>query len=248
MNKRILTASLALAVSLTATAQDKTAPKAYAGGLFFDSIPTELFGEGTTLSVVNTRYGRVMRLQLADSTKLTDEIKRRAVPEEKIDNVDEIKRLIELVETRDRLTHGKTAGPVVGDTFPEFHCSDVNGKEWSLADLVGKVTVLNVWYSGCGPCIKEMPILSQWKTDYPAVVFLAATFHDKTLTAQLADKYSFNWNQLHSDRLFTGWIGDKGYPLTMVIDKTGKIRYAAHGTNEQTRAEVLEVIKCCVNE
>jgi len=189
-----------------------------------------------------------MRVQLKDSTKLTDDILQRAIPEEKIENIDEIKRLIELVEMRDSLTNGKIPEPAVGEVFPEFNCSDINGKEWSNADIVGKVAVLNVWYSGCGPCIKEMPILSQWKTDHPSVVFLAATFHDKTLTEELATKYSFNWNQLHSDRLFTGWINGKGYPLTMVIDKTGKIRYAVHGTNEQIRVEVLSAIESCLNE
>jgi len=248
MDKRILIACLAFAVSLTATAQDKTTPKSYANGLFFDTIPTELLGPGNTISVIRTKQGRIMHIQVKDSTKLTDEIRQRAIPKEKIEDIDEIKRLIELVETRDRLTHGEVAEPAVGEAFPDFRCSDINDKEWSLADLAGKVAVINVWYSGCGPCIKEMPILSQWKTDHPDVVFLAATFHDKALTQQLATKYSFNWNQLYGDRLFTGWINGKGYPLTMVIDKAGKVRYAVHGTNEQIRAEVLAMIESCINE
>lgn len=248
MNKRILIAGLAFTVSLSAIAQEETMPKAYANGSFFDFIPKELLGDGNTISVVPTERGRIMRIQLKDSAMLTDELRQRAMPEEKIENIDEIKRAIELIETRDRLTHGEIAEPSVGDTLPDFRCSDINDKEWSKADLVGKVVVINVWYSGCGPCIKEMPILSQWKTDYPSVVFLAATFHDKALTQKLATKYAFNWHQLHSDRLFTGWINGKGYPLTMVIDKVGKIRYSAHGTNEHTRAQVLEAIESCVNE
>jgi len=245
MTKRIFLASLA-AVALTAAAQEKITPKAYAHGHFFDSMPKELFGGGTTMSVITTEKGKIMRFQLKDSTRLTDEIKRRAIPEEKIDNIDEIKRLIELAETRDRLTHGTIPEPAVGEALPDFRCCDTNDKEWSNDDIAGKVAVINVWYSGCGPCIKEMPILSQWKDKYTDVVFLAATFHDKALTDELAKKYSFNWNQLYNDRLFTGWITGKGYPLTMVIDKTGKVRHATHGTNEQIRAEVVAAIEDCL--
>jgi len=248
MKKRIFLACLAIAVSLAAIAQERITPKAYVNGLFFESIPTELFGEGTTLSLVRVNDSRILRFQLADSTKLTDEIRKRALPEEKIENLEAIKQQIELLETRDRLTHGTIAEPAVGEAFPDFRCRDIDDKEWSNADLVGKVAVLNVWYSGCAPCIKEMPILSQWKENYPSVVFLAATFHDKALTRELANKYSFNWNQLCSDRLFTGWIDGKGYPLTIVIDKNGKVRYSAHGTNEKTRSEVLAAIETCVNE
>jgi len=248
MQKRIFILCLTLAASLVAMAQEKTMPKAYVHGLFFDDVPKELLGDGTTISVVSTQQGRIMRLQLADTTKLTHELRQRALPEEKIKNLDEIKSKIQLIETRDRLTHGSTPEPAIGEALPHFRCSDTNDKEWSNADLAGRVTVINVWYSGCGPCIKEMPILSQWKDTYPTVVFLAATFHDKALTQQLATKYAFNWNQLYNDRLFTGWISGKGYPLTMVIDKTGKIRYAAHGTNEQMRAEVVATIESCVKE
>jgi len=243
--KRSLIAGIVIAVSIMASAET---PKAYVNGLFFESLPMELFGEGTTVSVIPTEHGKIMHFQLEDSTKLTDEIKQRAMPEDKIENLDEIKRMIDVVETRDRLTHGAIPEPAVGEALPAFSCSDTNDKLWTNADLAGKVAVINVWYSGCGPCIKEMPILSQWKTDHPSVVFLAATFHDKALTAQLAQKYAFNWNQLYNDRLFTGWIDGKGYPLTMVIDKTGKVRYATHGTNEQLRAEVLAAIESCLNE
>ncbi len=35
----------------------------------------------------------------------------------------------------------------------------VDGGELDLADYRGKVVVVNVWWSGCGPCRQEMPLL-----------------------------------------------------------------------------------------
>jgi hypothetical protein len=39
------------------------------------------------------------------------------------------------------------------------------------------------------------------------------------------------------------WIGTKGFPLTIVVDKKGIVRYSVHGTNETTREKLLTIIK-----
>ena len=39
------------------------------------------------------------------------------------------------------------------------------------------------------------------------------------------------------------WIGTEGFPLTIVVDKKGIVRYAVHGTNETTREKLLTIIK-----
>ena len=41
-----------------------------------------------------------------------------------------------------------------------------NGKEMSLSGLKGKVVLVNMWATWCGPCIKEMPDLSALSEEY----------------------------------------------------------------------------------
>jgi thiol-disulfide isomerase/thioredoxin len=53
------------------------------------------------------------------------------------------------------LTWPRGAGPA----FPVLRGTDLAGKPLSTADARGKVLVLNVWGSWCGPCRQETPAL-----------------------------------------------------------------------------------------
>jgi thiol-disulfide isomerase/thioredoxin len=52
-----------------------------------------------------------------------------------------------------------TIDPDERDGAIEATGGTVDGDELDLDDYRGRVVVLNVWWSGCGPCRKEMPLL-----------------------------------------------------------------------------------------
>jgi thiol-disulfide isomerase/thioredoxin len=45
--------------------------------------------------------------------------------------------------------------------MPELQFNDSEGKALTLADFKGKVVLLNIWATWCGPCRKEMPTLDR---------------------------------------------------------------------------------------
>ena len=62
----------------------------------------------------------------------------------------------------------------------------LDGTPWRLADQAGKVVVVNVWYSTCGPCEAEMPLLERaWKqlsAKHPDLRFMGIDFGESPET------------------------------------------------------------------
>lgn len=131
----------------------------------------------------------------------------------------------------------------VGDVFPEFSATDITSRTWTNADVAGKVMVLNVWFTGCGPCRREMPELSIWKEEMPDVMFFSSTYEAPEIARQVLDKTDFNWTHLVNNDQFNKWIGGNGYPLTIVVDKSGKIAAVEYGTSPEQRASLKHKIQ-----
>ena len=174
---------------------------------------------------------------------------RQAIPREQVHNADQFLNGDNMMKTMTELTQanvkadGTFYSPKVGELFPHFSEIDMEGRIWTTDSVKGRVMVLNLWYSGCGPCRAEMPILSEWKEQLPDVMFFSATYHDAETAKRITDKHHFTWTHLVEAKDMMAWIGTEGFPLTIVIDKKGIVRHAVHGTNETKREELLAKIK-----
>ena len=59
------------------------------------------------------------------------------------------------------LTRGRIQPVVSGYPAPEFVVTDTEGTPVTLEDFRGKVVLLNVWATWCGPCVEEMPSMQR---------------------------------------------------------------------------------------
>ena len=60
----------------------------------------------------------------------------------------------------------KFATPAEAAPAPVTSFQDAAGAQTRIADFKGKVTVVNLWATWCGPCVIEMPTLAKLAADY----------------------------------------------------------------------------------
>ena len=247
---KLLTILLTLLPLITSAQEeriDTVIPKYLSNGYFFKEMPQLPDGE-MTMSRLKDKEGNSVIVINVDAT-LPKSLIKKAIPREQVHNADQFLNGLNIMATMKELTQAgvKADGtfyfPQAGEMFPQFSEKDMEGNTWTNDSVRGRVMVLNLWYSGCGPCRAEMPILSEWKEQLPNVMFFSATYHDAETAKRITDKHHFTWTHLVEAKDMMSWIGTKGFPLTIVVDKKGIVRYSVHGTNETTREKLLTIIK-----
>ncbi|MDP4620860.1 MAG: TlpA family protein disulfide reductase [Thermoleophilia bacterium] len=101
------------------------------------------------------------------------------------------------------------------------------GQQASLSDLRGKVVLLNLWASWCGPCKEEAPVLEAVSDRYreKGVIVLGIDIQDLTEDAlAFIEEYRLTYPSLRdgSDVSKTS-LEATGVPETYLIDRTGRI-------------------------
>ena len=56
--------------------------------------------------------------------------------------------------------------PVVGGEAPDFEIQTIDGETFTLSKQRGRVVLINIWATWCGPCVSEMPDLNRLAQDY----------------------------------------------------------------------------------
>jgi thiol-disulfide isomerase/thioredoxin len=128
------------------------------------------------------------------------------------------------------------------DLAPNFSGTDLKGNKVSLADLKGKIVVVNIWGIGCGPCIAEMPMLNELVKAYqnqPDVVFIAITADQKDALTNFFKNRSFAYQVINNVGSISAQFNTNALPVHMVIGKNGEVINRSIGA----RADIKQFLK-----
>ncbi|MBO5877081.1 MAG: TlpA family protein disulfide reductase [Bacteroidales bacterium] len=174
---------------------------------------------------------------------LSDEAKAFAIPEKKVKNGKDILERSKSAQTFPvEITDGM---PDIkpGDVFPEFELKDTKGRVWTRDDFEGRKVVVNFWYTGCKPCIYEMPELSRWVSRYPDVLFVAMTFQTAEQIERTVKERKFKFHQFVEARAVENAVGLGSYPLTLVLDEECRVVLVEAGTTPVQRQRIEKYLK-----
>jgi peroxiredoxin len=125
---------------------------------------------------------------------------------------------------------------------------DMNGHAVRLADYKGKVILLNVWATWCGPCQLEIPELVETYAKYKdqGVVVLGVSLDDTAeMLREYAPKKQMNYPLLLMQDDFDEAYGPIfGVPITFFIDRDGTItrRHFGPVSKEQVDREIKSLL------
>ena len=141
-----------------------------------------------------------------------------------------------------------TANTKVGDKAPSFTCKTLDGKNYDLSQLRGKIVMINFFATWCPGCNLELPELERviWKkyrTDPGFVLLVIGREHtEKDLRDYAGLKHLDLPFAADPGRDIYKLYASKYIPRNIVIDKTGVIIYQNSGFKAKDLLDIDHLI------
>jgi len=133
---------------------------------------------------------------------------------------------------------------LIGSRLPAITLENVDGQEVSTQSLLSAPLIINVWYSTCEPCRRELPALANADTQYrDQVRIVGVNIKDSaTVTKKFASQYGVDFELLlDKNGQFISRLGIATAPVTLAIDPQGVI--IGQKAGEISASELDELVK-----
>jgi thiol-disulfide isomerase/thioredoxin len=145
-------------------------------------------------------------------------------------------------------TAATTTGTEVGFAMPDYSAMNLDGTKFDLAGRRGKVVLLNVWATWCGPCIFEIPELQRIHDAYAArgfeVVGVSVDESGVEAVKQFVDDKKMRYPvALDPQGQLASLLQTSVLPTSVLVDRGGKIVWKKTGAILENDQELDEAIK-----
>ena len=139
-----------------------------------------------------------------------------------------------------------------GYPAPDFTLPDLNGTQYRLSDLRGKVVFLNLWATWCLPCRTEMPAMEELyrRLKHRDFVMLAVSedVEGADIVAPFVAELGLSFPVLlDPDARLSPRYGVTGYPETFLIDREGRVVHHTVGPAHWNSEELFQYINVLID-
>ena len=118
---------------------------------------------------------------------------------------------------------------ITGEPAPAMQTSDLDGNVHRLSDHAGKVVLVNMWATWCGPCRREMPELDRLfkERQGDGLVVFGISSEELEVQRAFAEKLQVSYPLLTaSDGVPEIFATSARYPVNFLIDRRGLLQSA----------------------
>jgi cytochrome c biogenesis protein CcmG/thiol:disulfide interchange protein DsbE len=136
---------------------------------------------------------------------------------------------------------------------PALKLMNVDGAQWDLSALHGKVVVLNFWATWCEPCLAEMPqlnALARHRAEHDQLVVLGISYQEgEAAIRRFNERMPLGFPLLRDPdgAAFRAWGGGV-LPSTVLVSRSGQARFTIQGELDWEGAQATEVLQLLLAE
>ena len=144
---------------------------------------------------------------------------------------------------------------ILPDSLLQRQLKSLDNSTFRLADFGGKVVVVNLWASWCGPCRREVPEYEKVRKEYAGrnVEFIGLTTEDPRTSSNRVKQFvrdvNFGFRLGWADRETADTLmnGSRAVPQTLVIAPDGRVvnhwdGYAPRQSGDHLRAAIERLL------
>ena len=149
------------------------------------------------------------------------------------------------------LTISAQAAQKLSGTSHDFTLPSNSGKNVRLSELRGEVVMINFWASWCGPCQQEMPILEELYQRYNRAGFTILGVNvepDSEEANKILNNVKISFPILYDKKSVVSELYNvEAMPSTVIIDRSGNMRYLHRGYKpgyeDEYKTQIKELIR-----